>query len=63
MRWLPLNETLRPHQQRAYDNMNQHDCGQIVVPQTGKYGDRITKRLQSIVNYIFVEGIPPLSYV
>ena len=44
-------------------HLYQKSCGQIVVPQTGKYGDRITKRLQSIVNYIFVEGIPPLSYV
>ena len=37
--------------------------GQIVIPMTGKYGSRIERRLQSIVNYIFVEGIPPLSYV
>ena len=37
--------------------------GEIVVPMTGKYGKRIADRLQSIVSYIFIEGIPPLSYV
>ena len=30
---------------------------------TGKYGERIAKRLQSIVSYIFIEGIPPRAYV
>ena len=44
-------------------DLYQKSCGKIVVPMTGKYGQRIEKRLQSIVNYIFVEGIPPLSYV
>ena len=37
--------------------------GQIVVPMTGKYGKRIADRLQSVVSYIFIEGIPPLAYV
>ena len=44
-------------------DLYQKSCGKIVVHQTGKYGQRITRRLQSIVDYIFVEGIPPLSYV
>ena len=44
-------------------DLYQKSCGKIVVPMTGKYGSRIERRLQSIVNYIFVEGIPPLSYV
>ena len=44
-------------------NLYHKSFGQIVVPMTGKYGSRIERRLQSIVNYIFVEGIPPLSYV
>ena len=44
-------------------DLYQKSCGKIVVPMTGKYGQRIERRLQSIVNYIFVEGIPPLSYV
>ena len=44
-------------------DLYQKSCGKIVVPMSGKYGQRIEKRLQSIVNYIFVEGIPPLSYV
>jgi|TARA_B100000427_G_scaffold203517_1_gene169272 superfamily II DNA or RNA helicase len=37
--------------------------GQICVPIAGKYGERIAKRLQSVVSYIFIEGIPPKSYV
>ena len=37
--------------------------GQIVVPMTGKYGKGIADRLQSVVSYIFIEGIPPLAYV
>ena len=44
-------------------NLYQKSCGKIVVPQTGKYGDKITRRLQSVVNYIFIEGIPPIAYV
>ena len=44
-------------------NLYHKRFGQIVVPMTGKYGQRIAKRLQSIVSYIFVEGIPPISYV
>ena len=37
-------------------------AGYVTVPTGFKYGDRIAKRLQSVVEYIFVEGIPPLSY-
>ncbi len=44
-------------------NLYHKRFGQIVVPMTGKYGDRIAKRLQSIVSYIFIEGIPPRAYV
>ena len=44
-------------------NLYHKSHGQIVVPMTGKYGKRIADRLQSIGSYIFIEGIPPLSYV
>jgi len=44
-------------------NLYRKKHGKICVPMTGKYGARIAKRLQSIVSYIFIEGIPPLSYV
>ena len=44
-------------------NLYHKRFGQIVVPMTGKYGERIAKRLQSIVSYIFIEGIPPRAYV
>ena len=44
-------------------NLYHKSFGQIVVPMTGKYGERIAKRLQSIVSYIFIEGIPPRAYV
>ncbi len=44
-------------------NLYHKQYGQICVPITGKYGKRIADRLQSIVSYIFIEGIPPLSYV
>ena len=37
-------------------------AGYVTVPTGFKYGDRIAKRLQSVVEYTFVEGIPPLSY-
>ena len=69
-----IGRVIRIHQQ-DYDDMKSgkipagkyqlytKSFGKIVVPQTGKYGQRITRRLQSIVDYIFVEGIPPLSYV
>ena len=30
-----MTDTLRPHQQRAYDKINEHDCGQIVIPTGG----------------------------
>ena len=30
-----MENTLRPHQLRAYDNMRKHDCGQIIVPTGG----------------------------
>ena len=44
-------------------NLYHKRFGQIVVPMTGKYGERIAKRLQSVVSYIFIEGIPPRAYV
>jgi len=44
-------------------NLYHKSFGKIVVPMTGKYGERIAKRLQSIVSYIFIEGIPPRAYV
>ena len=43
-------------------NLYHKKFGQIVVPMTGKYGQRIAKRLQSVVSYIFIEGIPPRAY-
>ena len=36
--------------------------GQITVPTENKYGDKIAKRLESIVDYIFKEGLPPIAY-
>jgi hypothetical protein len=44
-------------------NLYRKKHGQIVVPMTGKYGQRIADRLKSIVSYIFIEGIPPRAYV
>ena len=44
-------------------NLYTKSHGQICVPIAGKYGERIAKRLQSVVSYIFIEGIPPKSYV
>ena len=44
-------------------NLYHKSFGQICVPISGKYGKRIADRLQSVVSYIFIEGIPPLSYV
>jgi len=44
-------------------NLYHKSHGQIVVPMTGKYGQRIADRLKSIVSYIFIEGIPPRAYV
>ena len=69
-----IGRVIRIHQQDYDDmksgkipagkyNLYRKKHGQIVVPMTGKYGARIAKRLQSIVSYIFIEGIPPLSYV
>tara|TARA_Y100001972_G_scaffold49951_1_gene61409 strand:- start:45 stop:1316 length:1272 start_codon:yes stop_codon:yes gene_type:complete len=37
--------------------------GQVCVPLSGKYSQRIAKKIQDVVDYIFIEGIPPLSYV
>ena len=36
--------------------------GQITVPTENKYGDKIARRLESIVDYIFKEGLPPIAY-
>ena len=44
-------------------NLYHKRFGQICVPISGKYGERIAKRLQSVVSYIFIEGIPPRAYV
>ena len=69
-----IGRVIRIHQQDV-DDMNSGKIpsgqfslyrkkhGQIVVPMTGKYGKRIADRLQSVVSYIFIEGIPPLAYV
>ena len=69
-----IGRVIRIHQQDVDDmksgkipagqyNLYRKQHGQIVVPMTGKYGKRIADRLQSIVSYIFIEGIPPLAYV
>ena len=69
-----IGRVIRIHQQDVDDmksgkipagqyNLYRKKFGQIVVPMTGKYGKRIADRLQSIVSYIFIEGIPPLAYV
>ena len=69
-----IGRVIRIHQ-KDYDDMNSGKIpagsyqlyhkkhGKIVVPMTGKYGQRIAKRLQAVVSYIFVEGIPPKAYV
>ena len=36
--------------------------GQITVPTENKYGDKIARRLESVVDYIFKEGLPPIAY-
>ncbi len=43
-------------------NLYHKSHGKICVPMTGKYGARIAKRLQSVVSFIFIEGIPPRAY-
>ena len=69
-----IGRVIRIHQQDVDDmksgkisagqyNLYRKKFGQIVVPMTGKYGKRIADRLQSVVSYIFIEGIPPLAYV
>ena len=69
-----IGRVIRIHQQDLDDmnsgkipsgqyNLYRKKFGQIVVPMTGKYGKRIADRLQSVVSYIFIEGIPPLAYV
>jgi len=35
----------------------------VTVPVCGKAGNAITTRLQRVVDAIFKEGIPPLSFV
>ena len=44
-------------------NLYKKQFGQAIVPTGYKYGDRIAQRLQNVIDYIFVEGIPPVSYV
>ena len=69
-----IGRVIRIHQQDYDDmrsgkipagqyNLYRKSHGQIVVPMTGKYGQRIADRLKSIVSYIFIEGIPPRAYV
>jgi len=69
-----IGRVIRIHQQDLDDmksgkipagqyNLYRKKHGQIVVPMTGKYGQRIADRLKSIVSYIFIEGIPPRAYV
>ena len=36
--------------------------GQVSVPTGQKRGDAIGKRLQNVVNQIFVDGVPPIAY-
>ena len=36
--------------------------GRVTVPLSGKYGEKIAKRLESVVNQIFIEGIPPIAW-
>ena len=36
--------------------------GQVSVPTGYKRGDAIGKRLQNVVNQIFVDGVPPIAY-
>tara|TARA_B100002019_G_scaffold142375_1_gene122712 strand:+ start:3613 stop:4839 length:1227 start_codon:yes stop_codon:yes gene_type:complete len=43
-------------------NLYKKQFGQVTVPTGYKYGDRIAQRLQNVIDYIFVEGIPPLAY-
>ncbi len=37
-------------------------CGYVTVPMSGKLASRTHKRLQGIVDLIFKDGIPPISY-
>ena len=37
-------------------------CGYVTVPMSGKTASRTHKRLQGIVDLIFKDGIPPISY-
>ena len=46
----------------AYE-MYHKPYGKICVPLSGKYSQRIAKKIQDVVDYIFIEGIPPLAYV
>jgi hypothetical protein len=36
--------------------------GIVTMPTGYKMGDAIAKRMQNVVNAIFVEGIPPLAF-
>jgi hypothetical protein len=37
--------------------------GYVTVPIYGNYGAQIQKRLQSVVDAIFVQGVPPTSII
>ena len=43
-------------------NFYRKKCGYVTVPMSGKLASRTLKRLQGIVDIIFKEGIPPISY-
>ena len=38
-------------------------CGFVTVPLTQKYGAAIAKRLQRVVDSIFIEGVPPAVFI
>ena len=46
-------------------SMYRKSCGYVTVPMTSGYGSgkRTASRLQSIVDTIFVKGIPAIAYV
>ena len=43
-------------------NLYKKQYGQESVPTGYKRGDAIEKRLQNVVNQIFIDGVPPIAY-
>ena len=43
-------------------NLYKKQFGQVSVPTGYKRGDAIGKRLQNVVNQIFIDGVPPIAY-